>query len=116
MTELDPRKDTKFETLCEWIDTHLRTETSEWLNDERLVVFTEYKTTLDWLRERFAQLPESNTRIMTLYGGMDDKEREALKAALKGMLGAERSSRTSRMNCASNALYWSYPPGPSRWG
>ena len=39
--------------------------------DERLIIFTEYKTTLDYLFQRFkAQFPaDAETHIRVLYGG-----------------------------------------------
>lgn len=75
--ETTPTADARFDALCTLIES-LLLEKGEWRKDERLVVFTEYKTTLDYLvrrlRERFA--PD---RILLLYGGMDDSDREAIK-------------------------------------
>ena len=55
-----------------------RTET--WRDDERLVVFTEYKTTLDYLARRLRERYEPD-RILTLFGGMDEAERDLVKQA-----------------------------------
>jgi len=72
-----PAKDARFDALSSLIE-RLLLHKGQWRDDERLVVFTEYKTTLDYLvrrlRERFP--PE---RILMLYGGMDDGEREGIK-------------------------------------
>ena len=62
------------------IDTYLRNE-KEWRNDERLVVFTEYKTTLDFLNRRLkSRYPEEGS-IRVLYGAMDQRQRDLIKAA-----------------------------------
>ncbi|MBK8179258.1 MAG: hypothetical protein IPK67_10305 [Planctomycetes bacterium] len=55
----------------------LRTD-KRWRADERLVVFTEYKTTLDYLTRRLRTLHEAE-RILTLFGGMDETERDLVK-------------------------------------
>jgi ERCC4-related helicase/predicted nucleic acid-binding protein len=78
VTARDPKHDARFEALCQLIDTQLRNGKS-WRNDERLVLFTEYKTTLDYLLRRLRSRYEEE-RIITLYGGMDDKDRDAMKA------------------------------------
>jgi SNF2 family DNA or RNA helicase len=60
------------------IDRLLR-ENGQWRDDERLVVFTEYKTTLDYLVRRLtAKFGEE--RVLTLFGGMDDVERSEVKS------------------------------------
>ncbi len=78
VTQRDPKMDARFAALCQLIDTQLR-DGKNWRNDERLVVFTEYKTTLDYLLRRLRSRYEEE-RITTLYGGMDDAKRDAMKA------------------------------------
>jgi superfamily II DNA/RNA helicase len=51
-----------------------------WRDDERIVVFTEYKTTLDYLVRRLRERYEDE-RILTLFGGMDELERDLVKQA-----------------------------------
>lgn len=77
---LTPSKDARLEALCEWIDRYLRTSAG-WRADERLVVFTEYKTTLDYLERQLRARYPGEGRIRVLFGGMDDTEREAVKVA-----------------------------------
>ena len=79
VVEQDPKKDTRFDALVALIQSRLRNN-GEWRNDERLVIFTEYKTTLDHLLRRLRERFEED-RIITLYGGMDDRQRDAMKAA-----------------------------------
>ncbi len=84
IVDQDPISDARFEAFTSLIGELLLAK-GNWRDDERLVVFTEYKTTLDYvvrrLRERFD--PE---RILTLYGsggkdGMDEADRDDVKAA-----------------------------------
>lgn len=75
----DPLHDARIEELFELIDDLLR-DGNDWRDDERLVLFTEYKTTLDYvvrrLRHRYG-----DDRILTLVGGMNDVERDVVKDA-----------------------------------
>ncbi len=75
----DPAEDARFDALCGLVEKLLR-RGGGWRDDERLVVFTEYKTTLDYvvrrLRERYQE-----ERILTLFGGMDEFRRDLVKAA-----------------------------------
>ena len=74
--EIDPTRDARFDTLTTWIDTHLRAGKKGFLPDERLVVFTEYKTTLDYLKRRLRQRYPQTGLIRVLFGGMDGSNRE----------------------------------------
>ena len=49
--EQNPSSDARFIALSNLIDNLLR-EDGAWKSDERIVVFTEYKTTLDYLLRR----------------------------------------------------------------
>lgn len=71
-----PRDDSRFDRLLEVIAHHLLIrkegrESSNWRPDERLIVFTEYKTTLDYLYQRLQKVfPNgAHDRIRVLYGG-----------------------------------------------
>lgn len=88
--------DTKLERLIEWIDSHLQ-PTQGW-NDERLVVFTEYKDTLDYLTEHLANR-YGEERLLTLYGGMNIGEREVIKASFQ----ADPSENSVRILVATDA-------------
>ncbi len=76
----DPARDSRFEELARLVDDLLRNGKG-WREDERLVVFTEYKTTLDYLERRLTSRFGSEGRIRTLFGGLDDLERDAVKQA-----------------------------------
>ncbi|MFB2738068.1 DISARM system SNF2-like helicase DrmD [Umezakia ovalisporum] len=76
-----PEVDERSERLLKVIKQYLRNG-KEWVKENRLVIFTEYKTTLDYLerrlKETFKQDPEA---IKVLFGGMSDKERDEIKQA-----------------------------------
>lgn len=75
----NPEADARFEALLRLIDLYLRSNRA-WRDDERLIVFTEYKTTLDYLLRRIRTRYEPE-RILSLYGGMDEIERDLVKQA-----------------------------------
>ena len=77
LTEIDPAADSRYTALVGLIEKLLRSE-GEWRDDERLVVFTEYKTTLDYLVRRL-RAKYGADRVLTLFGGMDDVERGDVK-------------------------------------
>ncbi len=52
--------------------------------DERVIIFTEYRATQNWLQEILVAAGlASGDRLMTLYGGMDSDQREQIKAAFQ---------------------------------
>ncbi len=57
-------------------------EGAEW-NGERLLIFTEYADTKDWLERRVRELiagsDQTEARIATFHGGIGDEKREAIK-------------------------------------
>jgi hypothetical protein len=81
---VNPVCDSRFDALTGWIDDHLRTPEGRWRDDERLIVFTEYKTTLDYLRRRLRDRYPGEGVVRVLYGAMDDPkegDRDAIIAA-----------------------------------
>jgi Superfamily II DNA/RNA helicases, SNF2 family len=81
VVEAFPRSDARFERLLELIGKELR-NAEQWKADERLIIFTEYKTTLDYLVNRLnAEYGAEPGRICQLYGGMHEDEREEVKRA-----------------------------------
>jgi hypothetical protein len=65
-----PKVDSRFDRVLEVVTQHLR-DGKHWKNDERLIIFTEYKTTLDYLFRRFKSEFQSDyeSRIRILFGG-----------------------------------------------
>ena len=120
-----PRADARFDALVALINRILL-EGDEFREDERLIVFTEYKTTLDYLarrlRERYAE-----ERILTLYGsgsaeGMGDLERSHVKAAFNDPSASVRilvatdaaSEGLNLHRTARYLLHYDCPWNPSR--
>ncbi len=120
LVEQDPAEDARYEALVELIE-RLLLENGNWRQDERLVVFTEYKTTLDYLvrrlRERFK--PE---RIRMLFGGMDDIERGHVKdefndptAEVRILLATDAAAEGLNLQrTARYLLHYDCPWNPSR--
>jgi len=76
------RLDAKAATLIDWLKQHLRPG-GKW-STERAIFFTEYRATQNWLKTMLASEGfTGGDRLMTLYGGMDSKEREVVKAAFQ---------------------------------
>jgi superfamily II DNA or RNA helicase len=74
--------DSKAKALIEWLDRYIRPH-GTW-SDERVIVFTEYRATQNWLLEILAGAGfAEGGRVMTLYGGMATADRERIKAAFQ---------------------------------
>lgn len=74
--------DSKTLALIGWLNQTLRPG-GKW-NDERVIIFTEYRATQKWLydllaREGFGE----NNRMEIIYGGIRADQREAIKAAFQ---------------------------------
>jgi SNF2 family DNA or RNA helicase len=80
------RPDSRVQRLEALIRAHLcprlGQEGAEW-NGERLLIFTEYADTKDWLERRVRELiagsDQAEARIATFHGGIGDEKREAIK-------------------------------------
>ena len=94
--------------------------------DERLIVFTEYKTTLDYLARRLRERYPAE-RVLTLFGGggpggMDQADREHVKAAFNDPFAAVRvlvatdaaSEGLNLHRTARYLLHYDCPWNPSR--
>lgn len=76
------RPDSKAQQLLDWLSEHMRPQ-GDW-SDERVIVFTEYRATQKWLQGLFAAAGLTRDgRVLMLYGGMLDEEREHIKAAFQ---------------------------------
>ena len=78
------RPDSKTAELLAWLERELRPG-GEWSpSGERVIIFTEYRATQNWLQTMLSSRGFTGQgRLMTLYGGMDDKLREQVKAAFQ---------------------------------
>lgn len=75
------RTDAKARAVLDWLAQHLKNG-DQWTN-ERVILFTEYRTTQQWMHEILAAQDFGGVRLALIYGGMDPKEREAVKAAFQ---------------------------------
>jgi hypothetical protein len=72
--------DARWEALERWIDETLYVD-GKLRDDERLLIFTEYKDTLDYLLERLRRKGLTNPVVEHLYGGVSIKQRQQVKDA-----------------------------------
>lgn len=75
------KPDSKAEALLRWLEANLRPEGAWW--NARVILFTEYRATQKWLHEILASHGLGGDRLALLFGGMDPKERESIKAAFQ---------------------------------
>ena len=76
------RPDSKAKRLIDWLNQTLKTN-GDW-NSERVLIFTEYRTTQKWLQGLLAAAGlAQGDRLMTIYGGMKSEDRERVKAAFQ---------------------------------
>ncbi len=73
--------DSKAQALIAWLEEHIRTS-GRWTKN-RVILFTEYRTTQSWLHEILATHGFGGDRLALIFGGMDSKDREAVKAAFQ---------------------------------
>lgn len=120
--DIVPDKDSRFDRLHKAIESQLRMNNA-WKDDERLIVFTEYKTTLDYLQIRLEDIySDADTRVRVLYGGMDRREREEIKAAFNDpddpvriLLGTDAASEGLNLQATARLLlHFDIPWNPSR--
>lgn len=75
------RADSKARAIVDWVEANLKTD-GEW-NDRRVILFTEYRTTHQWLHQILAANELGGDRLAVIHGGMDHDEREVVKAAFQ---------------------------------
>lgn len=75
------KPDSKAEALLRWLEENLRPK-GQW-SSARVILFSEYRATQKWLHEILASHDLGGDRLARLFGGMDPKERETIKAAFQ---------------------------------
>ena len=122
IVDQNPKVDARFDELCHLVDKTLR-DGNAWRDDERLVIFTEYKTTLDYLLRRLRErYKKQEDRFLTLFGGMDDAQREQIKDAfndpdhsVRVLLATDAASEGLNLqSTARRLLHYDCPWNPSR--
>jgi superfamily II DNA or RNA helicase len=117
------RPDCKAQALIYWMKQTLRPG-GKW-NDERVIIFTEYRATQKWLydllaREGFA----AEGRLEMIYGGMVKDQRERIKAAFQAhpkdstvriLLATDAASEgVNLQNHCSRLIHYEIPWNPNR--
>lgn len=116
-----PRKDARFDALAAWMEENLRRD-GTFRDDERVILFTEYKTTLDYVQARLAKRFGGEGVLRVLYGGMPIEEREAIKAAFNDpadpvriLLATDAASEGLNLQeTARFVVHWDVPWNPAR--
>lgn len=81
-TEASVRPDAKARMLLEHLQATCRPD-GTW-NDTRVIVFTEYRATQQWLHGHLVNAGLGTPdRLVTLHGGVDQQERDRIKAAFQ---------------------------------
>jgi superfamily II DNA or RNA helicase len=122
------RPDSKALELISWLQKNIKPG-GRWSN-ERVIIFTEYRATQNWLygllaREGFAEKgPDGEKRLLMLYGGMDTRERETIKAAFQAnpaessvriLLATDAASEgIDLQNHCSRLIHYEIPWNPNR--
>ncbi len=71
--------DSKFEKLFQWIQEKLLFDDGEFRKDERVIIFTEYKDTLDYLVVRLQESGLEYPVVQKLFGGAPTEHRQQVK-------------------------------------
>lgn len=118
----NPTVDSRWEKLIKLIKQYLRIG-QEWVENDRLIIFTEYKTTLDYLERRLQEtFKDSDSRVRVLFGGMSDQEREDIKQAFNNpddpiriLVATDAASEGLNLQeTARLVLHYDIPWNPSR--
>ncbi len=117
------QRDTKAETLVRWLNEVIRPG-SKW-GSERVIIFTEYRATQNWLRDVLAAEGFTGQgRLMTMFGGMEPDKREAVKAAFQAspdvspvriLLATDAASEgLDLQNFCSRLIHYEIPWSPTK--
>ncbi len=117
------RADSKAERLLDWLKEYIKPK-GDW-GRERVLIFTEYRTTQKWLHGLLAAAGfAKDERLMILYGGMPSEERERVKAAfqadpdespLRILLATDAASEgLDLQNHCSKLIHYEIPWNPNR--
>lgn len=115
--------DAKARQLLRWLGEVVRPQ-GAW-SDTRVIIFTEYRATLNWLQRHLsAHGYGGDGRLLTLYGGMDDLDRERIKAAFQAapevskvrvLLATDAASEgIDLQNHCSRLIHYEVPWNPNR--
>lgn len=120
-TALKVTADARLKTLTDWLEQKLR-KGNAWRSDERVVIFTEYLNTLEYLRARLEREFGADNVILELVGGMREVDRDAVKLAFNDAKHAVRillatDAAGEGLNLQSSCrylLHWDIPWNPGK--
>ena len=75
----DSKPDSRLKVLIEYINSVVKDTKNEYTN-ERIVIFSEYVDTINWIQSNLTQLGFDDTRVSKIIGSTDEDERENIKA------------------------------------
>lgn len=75
------QSDSKADAICGWIKKNLKPK-GEW-NNQRVILFTEYRTTQQWMQKILTEQGYGGDQLDIIHGGMDQEERGLIKAAFQ---------------------------------
>lgn len=101
--EAAARVDSRAAILINWVIETCRPG-GVW-NDQRVLIFTEYRATQKWLQGLLAAHGlTAGDRLLVLYGGMDPQERESIKAAFQASPAVSPVRILLATDCASEGI------------
>jgi superfamily II DNA/RNA helicase len=117
------RLDAKAKELVRWLHENIR-PSGKWSN-QRVIIFTEYRATQNWLQGILAAEGfTGGDRLLTMFGGMDSEERERVKAAFQTdpcqspvriLLATDAASEgIDLQNHCSRLIHYEIPWNPNR--
>jgi hypothetical protein len=117
------RLDAKAKELIKWLHANIRPG-GKWSN-ERVIIFTEYRATQNWLQGKLASEGlTGGDRLKTMYGGMDKDDREEIKASFQAdpkrspvriLLATDAASEgIDLQNHCHQLIHYEIPWNPSR--
>lgn len=117
------RADSKARKLIDWLNATLKPG-GKW-NNERVIIFTEYRATQKWLFDLLAAEGFTGKgRLEMIYGGMKGDDREAIKAAFQAdpsvsdvriLLATDTASEGINLqNHCSKLIHYEIPWNPNR--
>ncbi len=121
LAALARKSDSKTEALVQWIKKNMFVG-GRLRDDERLLVFTEYKEPLLFLEQRLLQEGFDKNNLRLLYGGMNLDDFEAVKsefedptAAVRVLLATDAASEGINMQeCCRWVIHYDVPWSPSK--
>lgn len=121
LADLARKSDSKTERLVRWVKDNLF-RNGKLRDDERLIVFTEYKETLFYLEQRLLREGFDKNTLRLLYGGMGADDFEAVKsefedpgAAVRLLLATDAASEGINMQESCRwIVHYDIPWSPSR--